>query len=428
LLNRVEGIADERVQLDATEIADRVAALQRSIARDFGDRAVELYHRETLTLRVAFERDDRSPTVARGHDRGLAVRVATPTGREVGFASASGAGGSSLRWALARCREQPPGVGPQAIWARGAEATRLDLDGPAELPPLRDVVAWLERARDGSTSGGRPASPAPVHMSVEVAASVENWFADGGLRGTRTRIRGWALIRTREPWAHDPPSRPAIIARRRWQDLPEDGWSGVLEDRRLPAGDRARPPGKKLPVIFSPECSGQLVVALFRALHLAGHNGETEVGPAWRVTDDPGHPRALSGGSFDDAGFATRSILLADGRRTLATLEGAGHFRRPSFRDRPTPMHSHLVVAPSGGEIPDQALLCTALDVHAVQPDRWILRLEGALCDHGRPGALLQPSYLSVSPEDLVRRCVATLGPARLSHHGVETPALLFVF
>ena len=71
-------------------------------------------------------------------------------------------------------------------------------------------------------------------------------------------------------------------------------------------------------------------------------------------------------------------------------------------------------------------MLATALSVHPVEPRRWILRVEGALLDQGRPGAVLRPSFVSISPEELARRCVATVGPTRLSHLGVETPALVF--
>ena len=71
-------------------------------------------------------------------------------------------------------------------------------------------------------------------------------------------------------------------------------------------------------------------------------------------------------------------------------------------------------------------MVATALDVHPVAPDRWVLGIEGAVLERGSPGGALRPSFALVAPEDLVRRCVATIGPARTSHLGVETPALLF--
>jgi hypothetical protein len=168
------------------------------------------------------------------------------------------------------------------------------------------------------------------------------------------------------------------------------------------------------------------VLALARTLHAGTCEVGVEVGPAWKVVDDPGHPQALYGGSFDDAGFATVRKQLADGHRACGRIDAPGHYRRPSFRDRPTPMPSHLVVASTPREVLSEGVVATALTVHPVEPDRWLLGIEGALLKEGRPGARLRPSFASVAPGDLVRRCVSTVGPPRLTHLGVETPALVF--
>jgi hypothetical protein len=293
------------------------------------------------------------------------------------------------------------------------------------LPPLAEVTAWLDRARDAWAAGGA-SGPEPLELSVEVSATVESWVADGGLRASRTRTRGWALMRLREPWAGDRASKPLVVARRRWQELPPGAWRSVLEDRRLADRREEPPPTAAVPVLFNPECSAVLVLALVKALNAAGRDPGIEVGPAWRVSDDPGHPQALFGGSFDDAGFATRSTRLADGRRTVGQIEGRGHFRRPSFRDPPRSMPSQLVVQQADQVAPDRGVVATAVDLHPVEPHRWLLRIDGACLENGRLGAVLRPSFVSISPEDLVRRCVATVGPPRLSHLGVETPALLF--
>jgi hypothetical protein len=76
--------------------------------------------------------------------------------------------------------------------------------------------------------------------------------------------------------------------------------------------------------------------------------------------------------------------------------------------------------------MPEAGVVATALDLHPVAPDRWVLAVEGARLERGAPGSALHASFVSISPEDLARRCVGTIGPPRASHLGVESPALLF--
>jgi hypothetical protein len=66
------------------------------------------------------------------------------------------------------------------------------------------------------------------------------------------------------------------------------------------------------------------------------------------------------------------------------------------------------------------------MEIHPFDANRWMLRVEGALWGDGAPAAALEPSTLRIAPRDLVRRCTAAVGPARLSYLGVRTPALLF--
>jgi hypothetical protein len=194
----------------------------------------------------------------------------------------------------------------------------------------------------------------------------------------------------------------------------------------LPAGSAEPPSSSRVPVLFSPEASALIVQALVRTLHVAGADHDLAVGPAWRVTDDPRDPASLFGGVFDDAGFTTRKENLANGLRCIGEISGPGHYRRPSFRDRPEALPSHLVVEARNQPVPDRAVVATAVGLHPVAPDRWLLRVEGAHLNRGQPGAPLRPSHISISPRELVRRCAATIGPSRASHRGVQTPALLF--
>jgi hypothetical protein len=288
-----------------------------------------------------------------------------------------------------------------------------------------ELTEWLHRARETLTADGS-ARTDPFELCVEVAATVESWVADRGPMASRSRERAWALMRAREPGPGDRASKPVLVAARRWGRLAPGAWREVLEDRLLPDRKGQPPPGRAVPVLFSPECSALLVHALARTLHAPGREPGIEVGPAWKVYDDPLRPEALFGGTFDDAGFATGRTRLANGNRSCAGLGRQGYLRRASYRDRPSPAPAHLTVSPTKCDMPEAGVVVTALDVHPVAPDRWVLAVEGARLERGAPGSALHAAFVSISPEDLARRCVGTIGPPRASHLGVESPALLF--
>lgn len=413
-----------RTRIDADALVDHLDSLRRSVTAGARGHTIEIYHRAALTLSVTLDGRTGAIATKRGDDQGLALRMATVDGKEVGFSSASGSGLSSLEWLIARCHERP-GPPEEATWARGRSGVHRDLDGDSELPPVESLVSWVERAREVLLSDG-PGGPTPLEVSIEAVVTVETWLADGGLRASRARGRGWAFLRTSEPSARDRASKPVLLARRRFQDLPVEGLREVLEDRRLPDRTGTAPPARPVPVLFNPECSAHLSLSLVKALHGPTGPARLSVGAAWKLWDAPGEREASSGGAFDDAGFPTRRLELADGRTSTGRIEGRGHLRRGSYRDRPVALPSHLVLSAGGDGAPDRGVVVTSLDVHAVEPRRWLLRVEGAHLDGGRPVALLSPSYVSIAPDDLVRRCVAAVGPPRLSHLGVETPALLF--
>jgi hypothetical protein len=53
-----------------------------------------------------------------------------------------------------------------------------------------------------------------------------------------------------------------------------------------------------------------------------------------------------------------------------------------------------------------------AISLHPLPTGEWVLDLGGA--------------FVTTTPEELSRGCMAGVGPVRSSHRGVETPALLF--
>jgi len=414
---------------DARSLVDRLDRLHRTLRSSAGRRTFELYHRAALSLRLGLQEGEKTITVRSGVDEGLALRTLSEDGREIFFAASSGSGKHSLEWALEQSRESRGQIALEHPWARNGDRLTSDREPELRLPAADELSTWLREARDelAGTAKRQNAALEPLEAWVEVSATAESWVADGGLRALRTRARGWGVLRMREPWGAGSTSRPVLIARRSWKELPTTGWSTVLEDRWVSDRHSSPPPTRPVPVLFNPECAASLVLALVKALHIHEPDGGFPVGPAWKVVDDPVDPAALFGGSFDDSGFATRRTLLADGRRAVGEIGGEGHFRRPSFRDRPISMPSHLTVLTEGdGPPPPRGVLVTALTLHPLQPDYWMLEIDGAHLEGGRPGPLLRSAIVTMSPRELVRRCVAAVGPARLSYLAVETPALVF--
>ena len=310
----------------------------------------------------------------------------------------------------------------RGIWSADDE-DRVDREALDQLPSAGELMEWVDRARSELT-GHR--SRTVYEMWVEVATTVESWVADRGYRASRSRTRAWALSRLRCPEGNGRLPRPVLVAARRWRELDPRGFREILEDRQEGLQREIELPAKPVPVLFNPESSAMLVLALARTLHARGLDRGLGVGPAWHLEDDPTRSDALLGGTFDDAGFDTRRKLLADGSGVVGSISEKGHDRRGSFRDRPVPQPSHLVILTRSGDPPPRGILVTGLSLHALEPHRWILEIDGAPIENGCPGPPMKPAFINVDPTELVRRCVAAVGPVRRSHLGVSTPALVF--
>jgi hypothetical protein len=177
--------------------------------------------------------------------------------------------------------------------------------------------------------------------------------------------------------------------------------------------------------VVNPEDSALLLLALSRGLFTPGLRDRTVVGAGLVLTDEPGEPSALYGGAFDDAGFPTRKTSLADGRSVVGTLSGPGHLRRPSFRDPPAPLATHLKLAVANATLPPIASLATDLRVHVVAPDGWIVEVKGVRLENGCPSGAHWGGWGEVSPASVARGVSGTVGPVRRSHRSVDSPALL---
>jgi hypothetical protein len=404
-------------------VASRCAELEAHA----GGLQIELYHRSSCAVRAARRADSDGVLLHRGRDEGSALRVRAGDGAAMGFYATSGSSSARLREGLARCREALTRAERSEAdeWpSRDGAAALRDLESrPSCFPGPSEAADWLAEAWAGLAERARTSGLRPLEGWVEAASTIETWGTGEGWSACRTRLRGWAGVRLLREQASAGIGRPMIVARRRWADLSPRAWVEMLEDRCVPTGDPDPVSESRSMVLFDPQASSALVVALERVLSA---DERQPVGPAWRLADAPQAPEAVSGGLFDDVGLPTARCVLADGEWTTCPGAGAGRFRRPSFRDRPTVMSTHLVVEGDREEAPPPSgLLVSGLTIHPLSRDVWVLLLDATLLDQGRPGRALAPAVIRIAPRELVRRCVATVGPARQAQ-AVSTAALLF--
>jgi hypothetical protein len=208
--------------------------------------------------------------------------------------------------------------------------------------------------------------------------------------------------------------------------LSVESWRELLADRMAPRRRRRIGGKRRGTVVFNPEASGELVAALVRSVHLGAAAERLAVGPGWSLSDLPQEPEALFGGLFDDAGFYTAPTRLAANGILMGRITGEGHFRRPSYRDPPAPLPSHIVVDCVQRPLPDEGLLVSDLRIHTSSSGRWILEIRGSPLPEGLSGSSIVEGYIQVAPRELLWHCAACLAPHRLSHRGVRTGSLLF--
>ena len=407
----------EMVVPDPDSTLDRLDALCGAAKRVATDGPFELYHRASISVRVARNLPGGPDEVQVGRDEGLALRVAeSPDDRTV-FASSSGCDESVVGWLVERARRGYGAPGGPRWDARGP--VKIDRDAVDPIPAPSELRAWIDRA-----SGRlRRESSSPSRARVEAAFTVESWASSDGLRASRTRARSWAML---EPGLRGDGGAPFVIAARSWQGLDERGWRRIADDLLWPKGDSVSEVDGHLSLVFSPEVAATLVGLLVRAVHGHGAPRGLPVGPGWQVNDDPRADAGLYGSAFDDTGHACRTTSLADGKRVLDGVEGTGTWRRPSFRDVPSSRPSQTVVAIRETEIPARAVVVSALRVHVLAPDSWVLECNGGLLERGAPGPRVRGLCVKTGPEILVRSCAGTWGEARDSWSGVRTPALIF--
>jgi hypothetical protein len=230
------------------------------------------------------------------------------------------------------------------------------------------------------------------------------------------------MTTTRLAPEHGGGEHPVIVVGRHLDEMASFGWSVP------PIGGPAVPIGDAMtsrPVLLEPTAAAVLVRSLISELCGPGRPTRHPVGPGLRVNDDPAHPRGLSGGRFDDAGFPALRKPLADGGRFLGSYRGPGHLRRGSFRDRPVPGLATLVVGTGDTTVPAEVVRVPDLRIHVVTPGFWAVEPIAAWIEEGGEARPVTRGVLRASPADLARRCKGALDAARLSANNTLTPALL---
>lgn len=415
---------------EGNHLLDQLREITEDLERRVTDCDIDLYYRAAWTVHVTQSDGEPSYRETEGHDEGLAVSVRRRADDADGFAACSGLSPSAARHALAQALDdltvsgRPQTSVPIVLPADGGLS---DHDLLPALPSAAALTGWLDRATQLVNQLSPRRSGESIESWVEATRTIELWHGTRGITAARGRSRAWAMLRTRPADHSTGTPRPLMTASRSWEGLNESAWSGLLADRWRGTARRSSRVGElgRVAVLIAPEAAAILVATLVRACHGSLDHIGRRVGPGWSVSDRPRDDGALFGGTFDDCGFPTANLELADGSRLLSVIDGAGHQRRASFRDRPAPRYSHLVVSAPEGSVPSRCLIVTGLSIHPLTVREWAIEFDGGLISDGGVAGAVR-GFLHDSPATLVERCVGGIGPAQSNQHGVITPALLF--
>jgi len=353
---------------------------------------LEIYHRAVWTHRLS--RRNAEFSERKGQEDGVAIRATLPGSRAILFGAASGAGDDSVARALALA-----GPGEAGAVETRSNARFIDRDGDGWLPLPADIETWLRQALDLADA------QSVDDAWVEVATTAETWVSTSGASASRRRTRAWAMLARQ--YTQSGEGTPTFVASRDWAGLSDADW-------------RARPLAETAPkregvqnVILTRDAAAPVAQAMVATLHGTQGTSGAPVGPGWVVDDEPGDRRSLFGGSFDDCLHPTSSVRLADGERINRGVSKLGQARRASYRDRPQPVPSSLVLRPPNAEANGSEVVAQSARIHPVGPE-WVIE--------AHPG----PFWIRVSPTDLAQRCLGGVGEAARSYRGVMTPGLLF--
>lgn len=402
---------------DPFRFLERAEGLQRHAGARSRGRPVELFLRSSRRVTATADRfRPLSPfdSLQIGLEEGVAIRVREDRTGASGFSAAAGADEAAVGWAVERavlalgwCGRQ--GQGPE--WAGGDGKIRVDVCA-AGRPSSSELGHWLATTM---ADLGREVSSG----SLDAALVVECIVNDLGVRAVRMRQRFVARFRFEPRKAEGRKRYRTFVG----TDLSILGRAIASAFEECPGeSGQACPGGDGFPfLLLLPNAAASLVRALVEALHSDRRTVGLPVGRGWVVAEDPLAPDAPFGASFDDAGFESRAVELADGRTVTGAIEGPGLLRRPSFRDPPGPLALNLRVKADPVPLPPRSLPVLDLRVLPAE-DGWLLEFTvGGRAE--APGE--RRRFAKSRPEELVLGVLGAVGEAQATWKGVVTPSLL---
>jgi hypothetical protein len=269
---------------------------------------------------------------------------------------------------------------------------RSDLDPALALPNEQEMRSWLGRDRSISW--------------IEAGITSEVLIGPAGWIAMRRRHRVWAGAASKGKLG-------AARVASKW----EDALFAAMAEARVPSVEISKRSGC---LVFLPEAAAPIVTALVRRFHSAPNASDVPGGRGWSVVDDPELADGLVGGAVDDAGFPSKTLILADRGAVLGHFGDArGCFRRRSFREAPIAGPSNLVVRGNGLEgDPAARGIVDRCRVLPLAVDVWVLELD-LLGDTER-------RYVRTAPERLLAGCRLALGAPRVTPDGPAVPVLIF--
>jgi len=380
-------VKESQQSLDVDALIQRAQTLWRNASVGANRGRVELYAKASLRMKATRSLDGAGVNIDRAFEAGTAVRTFASGRALAGFAASSGLSEEVVEWAVTtagRNHGAANAAAPDASEVIPDE--RRDVDGDQPFPAADELSAGLMCRRDLDWI--------EAGTTAEVLVGLEGWIA------ARRRHRLWALVSG---------SDQRLLAQRGFR-----GWERLL-DSSPDVLTGIHHPNAGSDLVLLPRAASVVVSALVEAFH--GISAEwVDCGEAWDVIDDPANPDGLVGGSFDDAGFSTKTRTLAHAGVWVGGLRGPGTFRRPSFREPPRETPSNLVMR-GGSSNELQGLVVRRCHLLPVSPDEWVLELDPV----GSTRA-----WVRVLPRRLLASCRERDGGVIVTAEGPILPAIRF--
>ncbi len=229
----------------------------------------------------------------------------------------------------------------------------------------------------------------------------------------------------------------------------------IAEEALSYLGEQSVPSGK-YPIILRKDASAPLLAVyseIFSAENtqkdqslLKGKVGEIIASEAFTLIDDPFHPLAFGGSTFDGEGVATKNhSVIEDGKlkilfhnRKTAKVEGCettGHAQKPSYKSTLSIAPQNLYVAPSEKSLEQliqgltKGILITGLSglhsgTNTISGD-FSVAATGFYIEDGKVSFPIKQMTIAGNFFDYMKNVKATASDLEFSFYGVGSPSLL---